>query len=510
LNAQANRLARQLQALGAGPGVTVGLHLQRSLELPLAYLAVLKSGAAFVPLDPELPAARLAQLLADTAAPIVLTQSAQQVALQAAVDGAQPQWLALDAPPPSLAAHDSTNLALDLAPDALAYVLYTSGSTGMPKGVMVPHAALSNVLQWAVKACGLGPGQRMLHKTSIGFDPSLLDLFAPWLCGATTVVAQPGEHALSDALVNTLRAQRITHVILVPSQLRAVLELPALADCTDLRYVIAGGEALDTALARALLQRLPGVTLGNFYGPTETTIVSVHHEVGREPADPMPIGHPIAGTHCHVLGPERQLLPAGAEGELFIGGRGLALGYLNRPELTAERFVPDPFNPGQRLYATGDRVRWLPDGQLQYLGRTDDQVKIRGVRIELGEVEAAINALPQVQHAVVAAHEERPGQHRLVAYVVGKAGWEPGDLRAALREQLPEAMLPTAWVALERVPLLPSGKPDRKALPAPDAQALAFGSAAYEAPQGAQEALLAQAWQAVLAVPRVGRHDHFF
>ncbi|MGC4395766.1 amino acid adenylation domain-containing protein, partial [Hydrogenophaga sp. T2] len=516
LNAQANRLARQLQALGAGPGVTVGLHLQRSLELPLAHLAVLKSGAAFVPLDPELPAARLAQLLADTAAPIVLTQSAQQLALQAAVDGAQPQWLALDAPPPSLAAHDSTNLALDLAPDALAYVLYTSGSTGMPKGVMVPHVALSSMLQWTAQALDLRAGDRWLQSIAISFDPSVVDLLMPLMRGAATVAPAPGRlRSDAAALALELAAQRITHVMMVPSLLRPLLDQPALAQATALRHVVSGGEALPSDLIEAFRARLPQARLANFYGPTEATVTAVAcvNVLDTPPGVPVPIGRPIGGTHCHVLGPERQLLPAGAEGELFIGGRGLALGYLNRPDLTAERFVPDPFNPGQRLYATGDRVRWLPDGQLQYLGRVDEQVKIRGVRIELGEVEAAINALPQIHQAVVAAHRAANGLAQLVVYVKrlpGEPALQVAPIRAALMAVLPDALVPGVYVELEDLPLLPSGKVNRKALPAPDAHALRQARPEHVPPQGDTENTLAALWQELLGLPRVGRGDHFF
>src|SRR5690606_11923187 len=254
----------------------------------------------------------------------------------------------------------------------LAYVLHTSGSTGTPKGVMVPQLALSNTLQWAARVTDLGAGQRMLHKSSFGFDASLLDLLPPLTVGATAVLALPGEHAQSDALVRTLREQRISHVFLVPSQLRVLLDEPALAECSELRYVLAGGEALDGELAQRLARRLPRVRLGNFYGPTEAAIVSTQHELARGEAlhsrvPSVPIGRPVANTQCHVLDAGRRLLPAGAPGELFVGGMGLALGYLNRPDLTAERFVPSPFEPSERLYATGDLVRWLPDGQLQYL-----------------------------------------------------------------------------------------------------------------------------------------------
>lgn len=509
LNAQANRLAHHLRGLGIGPDVMVGICMERSIEMVVGYLAVLKAGGAIVPLDPEQPHDRLAHMLQDTAAPVVLTQSHLLHRIPSSTNGAQAHRLCLDKLLVALPAGDEHNPEGLTKPDHLAYVIYTSGSTGQPKGVMVPHRALSNVLRWSQQAVGIAAGDRMLQKTTISFDPSLLDMLLPLLAGATTVMARPGEQFETDSLVQTMRSERITHVIMVPSQLRVLLEEPAIESCSDLRYVIAGGEALDVDLARKVQQRLPHVTLGNFYGPTETAIVSVQCEVPRNLGTQatMPIGRPIANTQCYVLDARHQPVPVGVTGELYIGGAGLARGYLNRPDLTAERFLPHRFEPGQRVYATGDLVRWLPDGQLEYVGRSDFQVKIRGIRIELGEIEAALNALPAVQQAVVMAREDHPGHKQLVAYVVAPAT-ETTELRQALEQQLPQALVPTAFVKLDRIPMLPSGKADRRQLPAPARETLAAPSS--KPPSTATEQALAGIWQEVLRVTSVGREDSFF
>ncbi|WP_137918850.1 non-ribosomal peptide synthetase [Hydrogenophaga sp. 2FB] len=513
LNRRANRVAHQLRRSGVGPDVRVGICMERSVELVVAYLAVAKAGGAFVPMDPDLPQERLAFMLRDTAAPVVITQP-HLVERLPAPDGANAcQWLVLAPHAELSAAHDGDDLnpACVNTPDDLAYVIYTSGSTGQPRGVMVPHRALSNHALWQVDKLSMGPHDRLLQKTTISFDASISDFYHPLLSGSTIVMAEPGMHRDTGYLVRTVRDQRITLLVLVPSQLQALLDDPDIASCRELRWVCSGGEALSLELADRFRAQLPHAVLGNFYGPSETTIDTTLFEVSGPLAgsDTVPIGRPVANAQCYVLDTHGELVPAGVIGELHIGGAGLARGYLNRPDLTAALFAPHPFEPGQRVYRTGDLVRWLPDGQLEYIGRRDFQVKLRGVRMELGEIEAALKAQPHVQQAVAMVREDAAGLQRLVAYVVG-AQAEPAALKQALRQQLPEAMVPSAIVPLPQLPTLPNGKLDRSALPAPDVTSLSWGGPAYEAPDGDAEVRMAAIWSELLGVPRVGRHDAFF
>jgi amino acid adenylation domain-containing protein len=510
-NARANRLAHHLRALGVRPEVPVGVCMERSVELAVALLAVLKAGGAFVPLDPELPAARLAQMLDDTATPVVLTQSALRNRLPQVVGaGAAPQrrLQCLDLPDAALERCDATNPNCLTGPDSLAYVIYTSGSTGQPKGVMSLHKGLTNHICWLVQTLGITPDDRVLQKTTISFDASVWEFFAPWQAGATLVLARPGEHRDPEALVRTLREQAITIVQLVPSMLRAVLDVPALAACTALRHMMSGGEALDVGLARVFQASLPGATLSNVYGPSEASDDATHLVVDTDEvgAANVPLGRPIANMQCHVLDAQMQPLPIGAPGELFIGGAGLARGYLGRPDLTAERFVAHPFTPGERLYRTGDLARYRADGLIEYLGRIDFQVKLRGHRIELGEIEAALQALPGVQSSVVVAREDSPGLKQLVAYVTG-APIIAAEIKHALGQRLPDYMVPAAVVRLQALPLLPNGKIDRKALPRPESAAAGPTSGAPRTPT---EKKLHDIWSDVLGQPQIGVADNFF
>ena len=534
LNARANRLAHHLRTLDVGPEVMVGVCMERSLHLAVALLAVLKAGGAFVPLDPELPTARLVHMLHDTQAPVVLTQahlSARLAEPGPAVEVPPRHLLCLDAPGPALASalaasdpHDPASLT---GPDSLAYVIYTSGSTGRPKGVMSLHRGLSNHICWLAQVMAVTPIDRVLQKTTIGFDAAVWEFFTPWQAGATLVLARPGEQRDPEALVRTMRDEGITIVQFVPSALRALLDEPALAACTPLRHMMSGGEALDWDLARAFQARLPGATLGNFYGPSEASD-DVTHTVAGPRANPnpglgttphsndlssgtgsVPIGRPIANVQCYVLDAHLQPLPIGAAGELFVGGAGLARGYLGRPELTAERFVAHPFAPGQRLYRTGDRVRWRADGQLDCLGRSDSQVKIRGQRVELGEIEAALNAQPGVHQAVVVVRDIAPGLASLVAYVVGvpAAGVDPTHMKARLATLLPSSMLPDAFVVLDALPTLPNGKINRNALPMPH---MALGPMAPVPPRTPTEQAAWEIWRELLRTDTFGVHDNFF
>src|SRR6185369_5543467 len=414
---------------------------------------------------------------------------------------------------------EDTRLDVSVAPDNSAYVLYTSGSTGRPKGAMIAHRAIVNRLLWMQDALHLTADDRVLQKTPFSFDVSVWELFWPLMFGARLVMARPGGHRDNAYLKSVVAGERITVLHFVPSMLQLFLEEPGVEEHSTLRDVVCSGEALTTELARRFAARFGGVRLHNLYGPTEAAVDVTWWTCGEgEERGGVPIGRPIANTQIHLL--DRGLLPqaVGVPGELFIGGVNLARGYIARPDLTAERFLPDPTdpmtgepggNPGGRVYRTGDLARRRPDGAIEYLGRTDHQVKIRGVRIELGEIEAALVALPGVREAVVIAREDRPGDRRLVAYFVGELAGDV-SLRDQLRQRLPEAMLPAAFVHLAALPLSPNGKVDRKALPAPEQPSAEEG---YRAPQTPVQEVLAGIWAAVLGVPageRVGVNRDFF
>jgi amino acid adenylation domain-containing protein len=505
LNARANRLAHDLRARGVGPETRVAICLERGPEMVAAVLAVLKAGGAYVPLDPAYPVDRLQYMLADSAPAVVLTQGAVAQVLAGVLDGlgSGVPVLELDAAAPAWASGPETNPARGgLTPEHPAYLIYTSGSTGRPKGVLVPHRGLCNVAAAQQRAFGVGPGDRVLQFASLSFDAAAFELVMALASGAALCVAPREELLPGPGLLALLRAHAVTTVTLPPSALAAlpVEELPAL------RTVTVAGEALPAELAERWGARH---RLWNLYGPTEATIWSTAAECA-DPARKPDIGAPIANVRACVLDAALEPLPVGVPGELYVGGAGVARGYLGRPGLTAERFVPDPFTaePGARLYRTGDRVRWLTDGRLDFVGRVDHQVKVRGYRIEPGEIEARLAEHPAVREAVVLARDVEPGGKRLVAYVVGDATAGADVLRAYLGETLPEYMVPAAFVVLEALPLTPNGKLDRKALPAPEGDA--YARRAYEAPAGETEALLAQLWSAVLGVERVGRWDHFF
>ncbi|WP_354359844.1 amino acid adenylation domain-containing protein, partial [Variovorax boronicumulans] len=513
LDARANRLAHHLRSLGVGPDARVALLLERGVSMVVALLATLKAGGAYVPLDPAYPTERLAFMLRDCRARCVLTESRLESNLPAGMpalrvlllDDAQAPWLAL--PGTSAASAAPTAPAVPgLAPGHLAYVIYTSGSTGRPKGVMVAHAAALNYLQWA---CGrYAPAAGSVVSSSLAFDATLTSLLVPLLCGAPVLLLP--EHQELQALQHRLQQPAPLGLVkITPAHLEVLGQALAGqgAPCAAQLFVV-GGEALPAATVALWREHAPQVRLVNEYGPTETTVGCVVHDVSAHHAGHMvPIGQPIANMRIHVLDAHGQLAPAGVAGELHIAGVQLARGYLNRPDLTAERFVPDPFGaPGSRMYRSGDLARWRADGTLEYLGRNDHQVKVRGFRIELGEIEAALSACAGVREAVVLARGEG-ADRQLVAYLTGE------DVQAvALREQLatrlPEYMVPAAYVHLEALPLTPNGKLDRRALPAPgDA---AYGTRAFEPPQGEIEEELAAIWQDLLGLERIGRADNFF
>ncbi|MGA4098985.1 amino acid adenylation domain-containing protein, partial [Ralstonia nicotianae] len=494
LNARANRVAHALRRLGVGPDARVGLCAERSVELVIGLLGILKAGGGYVPLDPSYPQDRLAYMLEDSAPVAVLAQSNTREQLGAL----SVPVLDLDGPLEE-AEHDPQVTGLE--PHHLAYVIYTSGSTGRPKGVVVEHRNTVNFLAWAARAFPPASLARTLFSTSLNFDLSVFECFAPLTTGGRI-----------DIVVNVLALGDGTHDVrlinTVPSALSALLESSGLDPAVEVVNV--AGEALKRELVERLFAQTQARRLYNLYGPSETTTYSSWVCMDRQTGFQAHIGRPIANTQIYVLDAYRQPVPLGVTGEIYIGGAGVARGYLNRPELTAERFVVNPFHGEgrERMYRTGDLGRWLPDGSLEYQGRADAQVKLRGFRIELGEIEARLSQCAGVSEAVVTMREDVPGEQRLVAYYVSGEAIEAQTLREQLQASLPEYMVPAAYVRLERLPLTPNGKLDRKELPAPEGQA--YASTAYEAPQGEVEVALAGIWQTLLGVERVGRHDDFF
>jgi len=527
LGAQADRLAHHLRALGVGPEVLVALCLERSPALIVSLLAILKAGGAYVPLDPGYPRERLDYLLADTGAPVLLTEQ-RLLAAFGEESLARVHAVCLDAD--RLDGSDRSDRSVrshPSNPESLAYVIYTSGSTGQPKGVMVRHASLASFTAAARAEFAIGAADRVLQFASISFDTSVEEIW-PCLTAGGTLVLRSAEMLRSSAdFLAACQALRIT-----------LLDLPTaywhglVADLADqdlawppaLTRVIVGGERVLPERVAAWRRLADGVRLWNTYGPTESTVTATLFDPASLPdrvdgVREVPIGRPIAGTRASVLDVRLVRLepaPAGVPGELCLGGTGTARGYLGRPGLTAERFLPDPFSevPGTRLYRTGDLVRWLPSGNLEFLGRTDRQVKIRGFRVELGEIEAALAEHPAVREAAVLAREDQPGDRRLVAYIVpivpiSDREAPVGELRAFLKERLPDHLMPSAFITLAALPLNASGKIDRRALPAPDAARPSL-AAAYVAPETPAEEGVAAIWCEVLGIERVGVHDDFY
>ncbi|HEU0052834.1 MAG TPA: amino acid adenylation domain-containing protein, partial [Longimicrobium sp.] len=507
------------------------------MEMVVGLLGILKAGGAYVPLDASYPVERLRDMVEDSAPAVLLTHP--PLAATAADLSAGSAIPVLDLAGDDAWAHrPETNPGREgLGPWNLAHVLFTSGSTGRPKGVMLQHGSLVNRLAWMQDRYGMTSDEALLQKTPFSFDVSFWEFFWPLMVGARLVMARPGGHRDPAYLVETIRREGITVAHFVPSMLPLFLEHPDAALCTSLRRVPVSGEAVSAALVRQFHERLPGVELTNQYGPTESGEVT---EWACDPdAERVSIGRAIHNSTVYVLDRAGEPVPVGVAGELFIGGVAVARGYLGRPGLTAERFVPDPFGePGARMYRTGDLCRWTEVREsesakvrksdedsvsrgvdsthapthsrthaLEYLGRTDFQVKVRGFRVELGEIEARLAAHPGVREVAVLALEDGAGGKRLVAYFVGEA-LESEALRAHLSARLPEYMIPAAFVRLDAFPITPNGKLDRRALPAPDADA--FAARAYEAPLGETEIAVAEIWSELLGVERVGRGDHFF
>lgn len=509
LNERANQLAHHLQRLGVGPDTLVGICVERSLEMVVGLLGILKAGGAYVPLDPTYPAERLAFMLEDAAPAVLLTQHH----LLPHLSNCESEVLCLDTGWTAIAQASTQNPDVALDKENLAYMIYTSGSTGRPKGAMNTHGAICNRLLWMQDEYGLTPADSVLQKTPFSFDVSVWEFFWPLMTGARLVVARPEGHKDSAYLVRIIVEQQITTLHFVPSMLQIFVNEPGLAACCSLKRIICSGEALPFALQQRLFERLD-VELHNLYGPTEAAVDVTYWACERESERMIvPIGRPVANTQIYLLDPRLQPTPIGVPGELYIGGVQLARGYLKRPELTAEKFVPDPFSsePGARLYRTGDLARYLPDGAIEYLGRIDFQVKIRGFRIELGEVESVLANHPAIHEIVVVARADQAGNQQLVAYIVLVPNHHPtaGELRDFAQQRLPEYMVPAVFVVLEALPLSSNGKVDRRALPAPDAGRLALSSG-FVAASTPQEQLLAAIWAGLLGLERVGIHDNFF
>src|SRR5919109_2303073 len=504
LNARANQLAHTLQALGVGPEQRVGIGLERSAELVVGLLGVLEAGGAYVPLDPSYPPERLAFMLEDAQPQVLLSQGS----LAPILPPTPAQVLCLDREWEQIVQASPANPLSRVQPQNLAYVIYTSGSTGRPKGVQISHHSLGNFLHAIGQRPGLTEHDILLAVTTLSFDIAALELYLPWVVGAQMVLVSREAAADGAQLVECLNRTGATVLQATPATWR--LLLAAGWEGGQQLKILCGGEALPWALAHQLLER--GACVWNLYGPTETTVWSAACQVSSPlipsiPEVSEPIGRPIANTQAYLLDPHLCPVPLGVAGELYLGGAGVARGYWERPDSTAERFIPNPFSalPGARLYRTGDLARYRSEGSLEFLGRMDHQVKVRGFRIELGEIEACLGRHPGVEEVVVLAREDSPGEKRLVAYVVG-AGGESKALRGYLRAKLPPYMVPAVFMGLEALPLTPNGKVDRKALPAPERG----GEEGYVAPRTPTEERLAGIWAEVLRVERVGRHDNFF
>ena len=509
LNARANRLAHYLRTVGVGPEVPVAIAMERSLELVVGLLGILKAGGAYVPLDPSYPAARLAFMLSDTGARVLLTQRGLLGKLRSYAG----RTLCLDRDDPSLAAQPDNDPSPGATTQNLAYIIYTSGSTDEPKGVMIEHRSVVNYLSWIGRAFPLTGNDRVLQKTPISVDASVEEIFFPLTSGAVLVIAGADPHRAMSDMVKVLQAEKITVLQVVPSLLATLLEQDALQRCASVRLILCGGEALSPELVRRLRDR-SDAELVNLYGPTEATISSTFWQSRAElPRTTVPIGNAISNTRVMVVDRAGQLVPEGVAGELWIGGAGLARGYLDRPALTAERFVADPWSADAqaRVYKTGDRVRRLPDGNLEFLGRRDQQVKLRGFRVELGEIEAVVRQHEAIQDAVVSASEDGPGDKRLLAYIVPARGRSvrADELRAFLLRKLPDYMVPTAFLTLEALPLGAGGKIDRKLLPAftPEFE---LATRSHVSPRNAVEVQLMRIWERILDVSPIGMQDNFF
>jgi len=506
LNERVSKLAAYLRQEGVCGEALVPVCMYRSLEMIISIMAILKAGGAYVPIDPEYPPERIEYILSDTRAKMVLTISDCEMYLppipgiaNLCVDRLMQQII--DEPFDDLPPIDGNG--------HLAYVIYTSGSTGVPKGVMIEHAAIVNRLLWAQAYFGLTDEDVVLQKTTFCFDVSVWELFWPLCTGAKLVFANPGGHKDNNYLKGVIQAECISTIHFVPSMLEVFLSDLEKGDCSNLKRVLCSGEALRPAQVALFKEKLPHVQLHNLYGPTEAAIdVTCWTVPETGEFTTIPIGKPVANTSLYILDTNRKLVPVGVPGELYISGSQLARGYLNKPALTNDKFVNDPFTEGRKMYRTGDIARWREDGNIEYLGRNDDQVKINGYRIELGEIETVLGQMPGIHHAVVIATQETAANRKLVGYVVPKEIFDKDAIIKYLKERLPDYMVPASLVKLENIPLTSNGKVDKKALPLPDISQLTARE--YAPPRNETETILATIWQELLDLERVSIHDSFF
>ena len=516
LNGRANALAHHLQKLGVGKGRMVAVCLERSADLIVALLGILKAGGAYVSLDPSYPEERLAFMLEDTHAPVLLTQEKFRGQFDFQLrpptsDFRPPILVCLDTDREGWASPEPAHPANPAAPDTAAYVSFTSGSTGRPKGVIVPHRGVVRLVKGTSYA-RFGADETFLQLAPVAFDASTLEIWGALLNGAKLVVFPPHTPSLAE-LGEFIRQNQISTLWLTAGLFHQMVE-EQLENLRGVRQLLAGGDVLSPPHVKRALEQLPGCKIINGYGPTENTTFTCSHEISAVDCEgrSIPIGHPIANTQVYVLDDYLQPVPAGVPGELYVGGDGLALGYLNQPELTAQKFIPDPFgkDPGARLYQTGDLVRWLPEGTIEFLRRLDQQVKIRGFRVELDEIETVLNEHPAVCGSAVTVWGDGAGDRKLVAYFVADSTVpSPEALRAHLSRKLPGYMIPTAFVPLQNLPLNGNGKVNRRALPPPDGQWLPPAKK-FIAPRDEVEARLVKIWEEILGASRIGVEDHFF
>ncbi|MEH1899107.1 MAG: amino acid adenylation domain-containing protein [Nostoc sp.] len=504
LNCQANKLAHHLQKLGVKPEMRVGICVERSLSMVVGLLAILKAGGAYVPLEPRSPQDRLIDILSDSQASVLLTDSSITLSHQSLT------VVNLDTSE-IFCQNSQENPISEVTPENLAYVIYTSGSTGKPKGVAMSHSSLVNLLHWQMDESGLSCA-KTLQFASISFDVSFQEIFSTWCSGGTLVLIAEEVQKDGFALLQLIAQEKVERLFLPFVALQQLANVASIAQSypASLRQIMTAGEQLHiTPVLVNFFKQLPGCTLQNQYGPTESHVVT---SFTLKDASPLPpIGRAIANTLIYILDRNLQPLPIGVSGELYIGGVAIARGYINSPELTAEKFIPNPFEKdGSRLYKTGDRARYLPDGNIEFLGRIDNQVKVRGFRIELGEIETVLAAHPQVREALVIAREDQPGNKRLVAYIVPKQHLDTNELLCYLKQKLPEYMLPSAFVKLlDALPLTTSGKTDRRALPAPSSKERNISTGLIP-PRTATEKVLTGIWSDVLGLEQIGIHDNFF
>jgi amino acid adenylation domain-containing protein len=505
LNSRANQLAHYLQQIGVKSDVRVGICLHRSIDMVVGLLAIMKAGGAYIPLDPAYPKERLAFTLKDSQVSVLLTHGC----LVNDLPSHSAQILCIDTDSATFADCSQENVVSSACPENLAYLIYTSGSTGKPKGVQIPHRAVVNFLTTMSQIPGLKKKDVLLSVTTLSFDIAGLEIYLPLIVGARLVLVNQSVISDGTQLLRQLVDHNVTVMQATPATWRMLIA--AGWKSQNKIKILCGGEALDSSLAHQLIER--GKEVWNLYGPTETTIWSAVYKVIKKDRQQgiCPIGRPIGNTEIYILDKHQNLVPVGVSGELHIGGVGLARGYWNRPDLTTEKFIPSPFEPGKRLYKTGDLVRYKTDGKIEFLGRIDHQVKIRGFRIELGEIEVLLKQHPQVRETVVIARKDIAHDSRIVAYIVTHENATPSvnKLREFLRDKLPDYMLPSAFVAVDALPLTPNGKINRRALPVPDSLRPTL-TTTYQAPQSETEQQIAKLWQEVLHLDKVGIHDNFF